>query len=76
MNETCLYFMCSFVFQRSGETVQLNEFDGIDILGNMIEAAPLLSPNIDYYGQLHNMGHVFVGMIHDPDGRHLVNSIL
>lgn len=60
-------------FQNNGQQVPLTEFGGIDVLGNMIEAAPTLSPNINFYGQLHNMGHVFIGLIHDPDGRHLVS---
>lgn len=44
---------------------------GIDILGNMIEASPVLSPNIEFYGNIHNSGHLFNAYIHDPDHRHL-----
>ncbi|XP_030746161.1 phenoloxidase 1-like [Sitophilus oryzae] len=58
------------VTDRNGRTVQLNETEGIDILGNMVEAS-ILSPNRDFYGDLHNMGHVFLSYIHDPDHRHL-----
>ena len=36
----------------------------------MIESS-ILSPNRTFYGDLHNMGHVFVSYIHDPDHRHL-----
>lgn len=50
--------------------VNLDENTGIDILGNMIEASSL-SPNRNFYGDLHNMGHVFLSYIHDPDARHL-----
>ncbi|XP_049822108.1 phenoloxidase 1-like [Aethina tumida] len=53
-----------------GQNIQLTEFEGIDILGNILEAS-LLSPNRGYYGDLHNMGHVFLSFIHDPDARHL-----
>lgn len=44
---------------------------GIDILGNMIEASPGLSPNYPFYGNIHNAGHLFNAFIHDPDHRHL-----
>ncbi|KAJ8971928.1 hypothetical protein NQ314_000471 [Rhamnusium bicolor] len=53
-----------------GKDIQLTEFEGIDILGNMIESS-ILSPNRAVYGDLHNMGHVFLSYIHDPDHRHL-----
>lgn len=33
--------------------------------------ASILSPNRELYGDLHNMGHVFVSYSHDPDHRHL-----
>ncbi|CAH0557366.1 unnamed protein product [Brassicogethes aeneus] len=59
-----------FVRTDKGETIQLTEFEGIDILGNMIESSTL-SPNRGFYGDIHNMGHVFLSFIHDPDARHL-----
>lgn len=31
----------------------------------------ILSVNRDYYGDLHNMGHVFISYAHDPDHRNL-----
>lgn len=31
----------------------------------------VLSPNRNLYGDLHNMGHVFISYSHDPDHRHL-----
>ncbi|GJQ85376.1 PPO1 [Trypoxylus dichotomus] len=58
------------VTRDDGTTQQLGEFDGIDILGNMIESS-ILSPNRTLYGDMHNMGHVFISYIHDPDHRHL-----
>ena len=33
--------------------------------------ASILSPNRELYGDLHNMGHVFLSYIHDPDHRYL-----
>ncbi|XP_056629808.1 phenoloxidase 1 [Diorhabda sublineata] len=58
------------VTNPDGTTTELTEFEGIDVLGNMIESS-ILSPNRDLYGDLHNMGHVFLSYIHDPDHRHL-----
>nr|CAH7714654.1 unnamed protein product [Callosobruchus chinensis] len=55
---------------RDGKMISLLDANGIDILGNMIESS-ILSPNRDFYGDLHNMGHVFISYIHDPDHRHL-----
>lgn len=48
----------------------MDERTGIDILGNMMESSSL-SVNRDLYGDLHNMGHVFISYSHDPDSRHL-----
>ncbi|XP_072391147.1 phenoloxidase 1-like [Diabrotica undecimpunctata] len=55
---------------KNGQTILLTENEGIDVLGNIIESS-ILSPNRDVYGDLHNMGHVFLSYIHDPDHRHL-----
>ncbi|KAL7300486.1 hypothetical protein TKK_0006488 [Trichogramma kaykai] len=54
----------------SGGTVRLDEERGIDILGNMIEAS-ILSPDITYYGDLHNLVHMAISFCHDPDHRFL-----
>ncbi|RVE44160.1 hypothetical protein evm_011180 [Chilo suppressalis] len=48
----------------------LTEETGIDVLGNLMESS-ILSRNRGYYGDLHNMGHVFISYAHDPDHRHL-----
>ncbi|CAH1283386.1 unnamed protein product [Diabrotica balteata] len=56
--------------RRDGSFVNLTENEGIDILGNIVESS-ILSPNREFYGDLHNMGHVFIAFIHDPDNRHL-----
>ncbi|XP_063832839.1 phenoloxidase subunit 1-like [Ostrinia nubilalis] len=50
--------------------VPLTEETGIDVLGNLMESS-ILSRNRGYYGDLHNMGHVFCSYAHDPDHRHL-----
>ncbi|XP_063628353.1 phenoloxidase subunit 1-like isoform X1 [Cydia splendana] len=54
----------------SGRKLPLDEQTGIDILGNLMEASAL-SRNAAKYGDLHNMGHVFISYAHDPDHRHL-----
>ncbi|XP_046384836.1 phenoloxidase 2-like [Ischnura elegans] len=58
------------VIDKDGSSVALTENEGIDILGNLIEASPLLSKNYDIYGDLHNFGHVTISLCHDPDGRY------
>lgn len=65
-----MYFYFSFFFQTSGNRIPLDERTGIDILGNIIEAS-ILSPNRELYGDWHNMGHVILSYVHDPDHRHL-----
>ena len=52
----------------------LTEEGGIDILGNIMEAS-ILSPNMNLYGDLHNMLHVIIALCHDPDARNLVSLI-
>lgn len=50
--------------------MKLEEEDGIDILGNLMEASAI-SKNPEYYGSLHNLGHDLIAYSHDPDGRFL-----
>ncbi|XP_055859174.1 phenoloxidase 2-like [Episyrphus balteatus] len=59
-----------FAVDESGNRVPLDETRGIDILGNMMESS-ILSPNRQFYGDLHNMGHTFISYSHDPDHRYL-----
>ncbi|XP_045539195.1 phenoloxidase subunit 1-like [Papilio machaon] len=54
----------------SGRKMPLNPETGIDILGNIMESS-ILSVNRGYYGDYHNMGHVFISYVHDPDHRNL-----
>lgn len=58
------------VVNGKGERIPLTEKDGIDILGNLMEAS-ILSQNPKLYGDLHNMGHVAISFAHDPDHRYL-----
>lgn len=59
-----------FAMGPNGRRIALDEETGIDTLGNMMESS-IISPNRQYYGDLHNMGHVFISYSHDPDHRHL-----
>ncbi|KAK5638829.1 hypothetical protein RI129_013124 [Pyrocoelia pectoralis] len=58
------------VQDERGGTIALTEFEGIDVLGNIIESS-IISPNRAFYGDIHNYGHVFISYCHDPDHRHL-----
>lgn len=62
-----------FVVNKLNERIPLDEVRGIDLLGNMMEASPKLSPNYNVYGNLHNSLHNLIGYSHDPDHRHLEN---
>ncbi|XP_055709259.1 phenoloxidase 2 [Phlebotomus papatasi] len=59
-----------FAVDTQGNRIPLDDNRGIDVLGNMMESS-ILSPNRQLYGDLHNMGHVFISYCHDPDHRHL-----
>ncbi|GFW92046.1 hemocyanin A chain [Trichonephila clavipes] len=56
------------VIDSEGNDVILDEETGADILGSLIESN-LESKNRQFYGNLHNWGHVMMAYIHDPDGR-------
>jgi hypothetical protein len=45
--------------------VSINNTEGINILGNIIEASAA-SLNPEYYGSLHNYGHIMLGRVVDP----------
>lgn len=70
-----LLFLVSIIYysllrwQSTGKTVHLDEKNGIDYLGNMMESTTV-SINREYYGNLHNIGHIFIAYAHDPDNRH------
>ncbi|XP_023245052.1 phenoloxidase subunit 1-like [Copidosoma floridanum] len=57
--------------KADGGVIQLDEVTGIDVLGNIIEASPVLSPDPVYYGDMHNLGHMALSLCHDPDNRFL-----
>ncbi|MBD4897416.1 hypothetical protein GUF81_17405, partial [Xanthomonas citri pv. citri] len=48
--------------------ININDEHGIDHLGDIIESS-LYSPNVQYYGALHNDAHVILGRQADPHGK-------
>nr|CCA94914.1 hemocyanin subunit IIIb [Limulus polyphemus] len=57
------------VYDEHGHEHKLEEPHGIDILGAMIESSHD-SLNHEFYGSIHNWGHVMFARLHDPDGRY------
>ncbi|XP_050531052.1 phenoloxidase 1-like [Daktulosphaira vitifoliae] len=58
------------ITDTAGQKIRLTEFEGIDILGDLVEAS-ILSRNPNLYGNLHNSLHNAISYIHDPDSRYL-----
>lgn len=48
----------------------LNNVNGIDYLGNIIQSNQL-SPNRKFYGDLCSLGHLLIAYCHDPENRYL-----
>lgn len=59
-----------FVVGTNGQQTSLMGRDGIDILGNIVEAS-ILSPNPTLYGNYHSDGHNVIAYIHDPEQKYL-----
>nr|AAZ40338.1 hemocyanin subunit IIIb [Carcinoscorpius rotundicauda] len=57
------------VFDDDNHEHKLEEPHGIDMLGAIIEASHD-SVKHDFYGSIHNWGHVMFARLHDPDGRY------
>nr|XP_053640575.1 hemocyanin subunit-like [Cherax quadricarinatus] len=58
-----------YVTAHDGSTIDINNSHGIDVLGDVIESSTY-SPNVEYYGALHNTGHVVLGRQGDPHGKY------
>lgn len=60
-----LLFCC--VFQPEGFKIPLRTFEGMDMLGDMLEAS-VYTVNQDLYGYPgpHNDAHISIGLIEDP----------
>ncbi|XP_054722182.1 hemocyanin C chain-like [Uloborus diversus] len=61
-----------YVTDADGRETILDETHGIDILGDIIESSHE-SKNPEFYGSLHNWGHVLMANVLDPDGRYQNN---
>ncbi|XP_034241167.1 phenoloxidase 2-like [Thrips palmi] len=49
-----------------GNQIELVGIKGLDTVANALEANALLSPNLDFYGTIHNQLHGVMGNAHDP----------
>lgn len=45
----------------NGQQIPLDNTNGVDVLGDMLEAS-ILTPNRALYGSLHNFGHVMISV--------------
>uniref|UniRef100_A0A182QSW5 Tyrosinase copper-binding domain-containing protein n=1 Tax=Anopheles farauti TaxID=69004 RepID=A0A182QSW5_9DIPT len=59
-----------FVVSPTGQRTPLDNFSGVDVLGDIIESSTI-SVNRELYGDTHNIGHILLCFIHDPRGEFL-----
>merc|ERR1712212_531426 len=57
-----------YIVDKEGNTISIMNEYGIDILGDIIESS-MYSPNVQYYGALHNLAHIMLGRQGDPHGK-------
>jgi len=57
-----------YITAADGSHIDIMNNGGIDHLGDIIESS-LYSPNIQYYGALHNGAHILLGRQSDPKGK-------
>ena len=57
-----------YITAEDGSHININNAGGIDHLGDIIESS-LYSPNVQYYGALHNEAHIILGRQSDPHGK-------
>uniref|UniRef100_A0A2I9LP22 Hemocyanin AA6 chain n=1 Tax=Centruroides hentzi TaxID=88313 RepID=A0A2I9LP22_9SCOR len=57
-----------YIVDKDNNKIPLDVDHGTDILGDIIESSDE-SKNVEYYGSLHNWGHVMMANITDPDHR-------
>ncbi|XP_068202628.1 hemocyanin subunit-like [Palaemon carinicauda] len=58
-----------YIIKEDGTHIDIMNEHGIDILGDIIESS-LYSPNVQYYGALHNTAHIMLGRQTDPHGKY------
>merc|ERR1719370_844670 len=57
-----------YITASDGSHVDIMNAQGIDHLGDIIESS-MYSPNVQYYGALHNYAHILLGRQSDPRGK-------
>ena len=57
-----------YITAADGSHIDIRDARGIDHLGDVIESS-LYSPNVQYYGALHNEAHIILGRQSDPHGK-------
>ncbi|XP_018024726.1 hemocyanin isoform X1 [Hyalella azteca] len=57
-----------YITAADGSHINIRDEHGIDHLGNIIESSAY-SPNLEYYGALHNEAHILLGRQGDPKGK-------
>jgi len=60
-----------YIVRKSGNRIDIMNEHAIDILGDVIESS-MYSPNVRYYGALHNTAHIVLGRQGDPHGKYLL----
>ncbi|XP_015605372.1 hemocyanin A chain [Cephus cinctus] len=58
----------SYVLGNDGSILSINTTNGINLLGAIMEPS-YDSPHPEFYGALHNYGHIMLGQITDPKGK-------
>jgi len=58
-----------YITDSDGKIIDIMNDEGIDKLGDIIESS-MYSPNVQYYGQLHNLAHIMLGRQGDPHGKY------
>nr|WMS58705.1 hemocyanin [Alvinocaris sp.] len=57
-----------YVIKEDGTHIDIMNDHGADVLGDVIESS-MYSPNVQYYGSLHNTAHIMLGRQGDPHGK-------
>nr|WMS58702.1 hemocyanin [Rimicaris kairei] len=57
-----------YVIKEGGSHIDIMNDHGADVLGDVIESS-VYSPNVQYYGSLHNTAHMMLGRQGDPHGK-------
>ncbi|ROT63387.1 hemocyanin subunit L3 [Penaeus vannamei] len=58
-----------YIVDRAGNRIDIMNERGINVLGDIIESS-MYSPNVQYYGALHNTAHIVLGRQADPHGKY------